>query len=64
LADSGNLSFRDGPVRDPRAALAIVLSSYVHMTNNRLGVSILDEIYLSYVIGKALPDLSPEGALR
>jgi hypothetical protein len=23
------------------------------MTNNRLGVSILDEIYLSYVLGKA-----------
>jgi thiopeptide-type bacteriocin biosynthesis protein len=64
LAGAGSLTFRDGPVRDPRAALAIVLSSYVHMTNNRLGVSILDEIYLSYVIGRALSDMAPREALR
>ncbi|MFG2359921.1 thiopeptide-type bacteriocin biosynthesis protein [Streptomyces sp. NPDC048521] len=64
LAEAGHLTFRDGPVRDLQAALAIVLSSYVHMTNNRLGVSILDEIYLSYVIGKALSDMAPQEALR
>ena len=49
---------------DPQDALAIVLSSYVHMTNNRLGVSILDEIYLSYVICRALSDMAPKEALR
>ncbi|MED7827317.1 thiopeptide-type bacteriocin biosynthesis protein, partial [Streptomyces chiangmaiensis] len=64
LADAGSLSFRDGPVQDPQTALAIVLSSYVHMTNNRLGVSILDEIYLSYVICNALSDMAPQEALR
>ena len=53
LAGDGKLSFRDGTKPEPQDALAIVLSSYVHMTNNRLGVSILDEIYLSYVLGKA-----------
>ena len=58
-AEAEALVFRDGAVPDPRAALAIVLSSYVHMTNNRLGVSILDEIYLSYVMVKALADLAP-----
>lgn len=64
LAGEGSLTFRDGPVRDPQTALAIVLSSYVHMTNNRLGVSILDEIYLSYVICRALSDMVPREALR
>ncbi len=59
LAAAGELSFRDGVVTDPATALSIVLSSYVHMTNNRLGVSILDEIYLSYVIVKALAELAP-----
>ncbi|MDQ0994687.1 thiopeptide-type bacteriocin biosynthesis protein [Streptomyces sp. V3I7] len=63
-ADDGLLCFRDGAVPEPQDALAIVLSSYVHMTNNRLGVSILDEIYLSYVLCKALTDLAPQEALR
>ncbi|MEU6574771.1 thiopeptide-type bacteriocin biosynthesis protein [Streptomyces sp. NPDC046805] len=64
LAEAGALTFRDGAVPDPQDALAIVLSSYVHMTNNRLGVSILDEIYLSYVICKALSDSAPQEAQR
>lgn len=53
----GRLSFpaRDGSgqrrvLTDPAAFLPVLLSSYVHMTNNRLGVAILDEIYLSYLI--------------
>jgi thiopeptide-type bacteriocin biosynthesis protein len=58
-AAAGQLIFRDGVVTDPEAVLAIVLSSYVHMTNNRLGISILDEIYLSYVIVKGLAELAP-----
>jgi len=64
LFDEGSLTFRDGPVQDPQVALAIVLSSYVHMTNNRLGVSILDEIYLSYILCKALSDMAPQEVLR
>jgi thiopeptide-type bacteriocin biosynthesis protein len=43
-----------GGVDTEDAALAILLSSYLHMTNNRLGVSILDEIYLSYIIRRTL----------
>lgn len=51
------------PTTDPEVALPILLSSYLHMTNNRLGVSILDEIYLSYVIRNALlDDLAPAEA--
>ncbi|MFI7606231.1 thiopeptide-type bacteriocin biosynthesis protein [Micromonospora sp. NPDC049366] len=49
------------PVTDLDAALPILLSSYVHMTNNRLGVSILDEIYLSYLLCTALRDDAPAG---
>jgi hypothetical protein len=34
----------------------VLLSGYIHMTNNRLGVSILDEIYLSYILKRALEE--------
>ncbi|WP_116950971.1 thiopeptide-type bacteriocin biosynthesis protein [Jiangella endophytica] len=48
---------RRAPIDDPDALATVLLSSYVHMTNNRLGVAILDEIYLSYLIERALaPD--------
>lgn len=38
----------------PEAVAPVLLSSYVHMTNNRLGSSILEEIYLSYLVERAL----------
>lgn len=44
------------PTTDMEVAVPVLLSSYVHMTNNRLGVSILDEIYLSYLLRTALLD--------
>ncbi|MEU5725453.1 thiopeptide-type bacteriocin biosynthesis protein [Micromonospora sp. NPDC047738] len=65
--EQGDLVFQRGggeptPVRDLDVALPILLSSYLHMTNNRLGVSILDEIYLSYVMRTALlDDVAPAG---
>lgn len=55
-ADRGELIFPgrngDGPQPMPGGAdlAAVLLSSYIHMTNNRLGAAILDEIYLSYLI--------------
>jgi thiopeptide-type bacteriocin biosynthesis protein len=52
----------ESPTTDLDIVLPVLLSSYVHMTNNRLGVSILDEIYLSYVLREALlDDLAPAG---
>jgi hypothetical protein len=42
------------PITDPEGLATVLLSSYIHMTNNRFGVAILDEIYLSYLIEKAL----------
>jgi thiopeptide-type bacteriocin biosynthesis protein len=53
LVATNSLQMRDGAEGED-AALNILLSSYIHMTNNRLGVSILDEIYLSYLIRRAL----------
>jgi hypothetical protein len=51
---------RRAPIDDPDALATVLLSSYIHMTNNRLGVAILDEIYLSYLVERALePDQVP-----
>ena len=35
-----------------------LIGSYVHMTNNRLGVSIFHEVYLSYLLKRSLEDLT------
>ncbi|MFI1801100.1 lantibiotic dehydratase C-terminal domain-containing protein [Streptomyces sp. NPDC020379] len=62
LAVRGELEFRDWEnggtttVTDPGAALQILLSPYMHMTNNRLHVTIRDEAYLSYVLARSLTD--------
>lgn len=62
-AEAGELVFpaRDGSgrlevVADSGAALRVLLTSYLHMTNNRLGVSITDEVYLSYILHRALTE--------
>lgn len=60
LADRGDLVFRswdgtqDEHVTDPGEALRRLLSPYMHMTNNRLHVTIRDEAYLSHVLGRSL----------
>ena len=64
LAEAGALVFQRGPVSDVDGALAVLLSSYLHMTNNRLGVSILDEIYISYVLRRAVLDAVGSGTIR
>ena len=55
LYRDNELSFRDGAVPgNVEGALTIALSSYIHMSNNRLGISILDEVYISYMVCRAL----------
>ncbi|MEV7996837.1 lantibiotic dehydratase C-terminal domain-containing protein [Streptomyces sp. NPDC086077] len=60
LAEGGELVFRswdgtrDEQVTDPAVALPLLLSPYMHMTNNRLHVTIRDEAYLSHVLGRVL----------
>ncbi len=66
LATAGELVFRswdgtrDEQVTDPRQALLRLLSPYLHMTNNRLHVTIRDEAYLSFLLGRSLR-AEPEG---
>lgn len=60
LAAGGNLVFRswdgtrDERVTDPAVALPLLLSPYMHMTNNRLHVTIRDEAYLAHLLGRVL----------
>ncbi|GAA4897592.1 thiopeptide-type bacteriocin biosynthesis protein [Stackebrandtia albiflava] len=64
LAGQGKLEFpigmdsQAGPV-DADTALFALLSGYIHMTNNRLGVSIIDECYLSYLLELTLTGGEP-----
>jgi len=45
-----------------KPALDRLLSPYMHMTNNRLEVSLADEAYLSYVLSRTLRDAVPADA--
>lgn len=53
---------RDLPVTDPAQALPMLLSPCLHMTNNRLSVTVRDEAYLSYVLARALREPQPTAA--
>ncbi|MFI7230555.1 thiopeptide-type bacteriocin biosynthesis protein [Nonomuraea angiospora] len=53
-AGRGELVFPGGGTPGPEDLATVLLSSYIHMTNNRLGASILDEVYLSYVVERIL----------
>jgi hypothetical protein len=60
LATRGELEFStwhgDGTevVTEPGRALVRLLSPYLHMTNNRLQVTLADEAYLAHIMAKAL----------
>ncbi len=48
-----------GPVPEARQQLWSIWISYVHMTNNRLGILNRDEAYLSYLMQQSLLALTP-----
>jgi thiopeptide-type bacteriocin biosynthesis protein len=54
LAEAGGYESRGAVARDPGRALRELLPSFVHMTNNRLGVSIAEEAYLAHLARSAL----------
>jgi Lantibiotic biosynthesis dehydratase C-term len=58
--DWGRVEPGDGtprrPTRDIGQTLRMLLSSYIHMTNNRLGVTIHDEVYLAYLLRRSVCD--------
>lgn len=47
---------------DPQATLYTMLVPFMHMTNNRLGVSIVEEVYLSHLLERYLESLQPDVA--
>jgi Lantibiotic biosynthesis dehydratase C-term len=59
-AAAGQLEFRTWSgdermvVDDPARALPMLVSPYMHMTNNRLSVTVRDEAFLAYVLARAL----------
>lgn len=60
LAESGQVAFAypEGappePVTDPDLVLSRLMLSYLHMTNNRMYMTLRDEAYLSYLVGRSL----------
>ncbi|MET8626331.1 lantibiotic dehydratase C-terminal domain-containing protein [Kitasatospora sp. NPDC004669] len=48
---------RGEPLTDPGETLPRLLVPYLHMTNNRLSMSIQDEAYLAYGLARALREL-------
>lgn len=62
LARAGDLVFRswdgqrDERITDPAVAQTRLLSPYLHMTNNRLHITIRDEAYLSALLARSLRD--------
>jgi thiopeptide-type bacteriocin biosynthesis protein len=54
LLDAGRLSASGSVVTEWERAVAAIVSSYVHMMNNRLGVTIQEESYLAYLIHRSL----------
>ena len=42
-------------LEDWTESVQAIVPSYIHMTNNRLGISIVEESYLGYLITRALP---------
>jgi hypothetical protein len=47
---------RDERVTDPVEGQVRLLSPYLHMTNNRLHITIRDEAYLSALLARSLRD--------
>jgi thiopeptide-type bacteriocin biosynthesis protein len=62
LFDAGKVLREGRPIEQWDFAVPAIVSSYVHMMNNRLGVSIQEEAYLAYLINRALGAPAPAGA--
>lgn len=63
LLDAGRLAQAGTVVTEWERAVGAIVSSYVHMMNNRLGVTIQEESYLAYLIHRSLGGApAPAGA--
>lgn len=57
--DAGRLGRADQPFSDWITGVMAVCSSYIHMMNNRLGITIQEESYLAYLITRTLQAPAP-----
>lgn len=51
----GLLQLPDG-INTIEQAIHYLIPGYIHMTNNRLGISIADEVYMAYIMHRSLND--------
>jgi len=61
LFDQGRLRLHEQPAADWDECVCWIVSSYIHMMNNRLGVSIQEESYLSVLIAGTLEKVREHG---
>lgn len=54
IFDAGRMGAMAEPYREWEAAVGGICSSYLHMMNNRLGITIQEESYLAYLIMRTL----------
>jgi thiopeptide-type bacteriocin biosynthesis protein len=54
IFDDGKIVLYQNKIENWDMVLEAIVPSYIHMTNNRLGISIRDESYLSHIIAAAL----------
>lgn len=59
LYEAGKLGRPELPLTTWTAAVQAICSSYLHMNNNRLGISIQEESYLAYLINRTLQAPAP-----
>jgi thiopeptide-type bacteriocin biosynthesis protein len=63
LLDAGRLASHGAVVAERDRAVAGIVPSYLHMMNNRLGVTVQEESYLAYLVHRSLGGASaPAGA--
>jgi hypothetical protein len=54
LAETGRLESPPGLGDDARKSRHAIAASLLHMTNNRLGITIAEEAYLAYLLRRAI----------
>ena len=60
LQQQGRLHHETAPLETQTAALMAILPNYLHMTNNRLGITIPEEAYLAHLIKQSLGRHMPQ----
>lgn len=49
------------PITEPDVLMPYLLTPYMHMTNNRLGATLIDEAYLAYMLSRTIKDHRDSG---